>query len=228
METPRQQARRQTMADIVRLGREQLATATPAELSLRAIARDLGLVSSAIYRYVKDRDELLTLLIVDAYDELGEEVEAAVAQTADRPGRERLLALGRALRAWALREPSRFALLYGTPVPGYTAPSERTNDPGTRVAVALMGIVEQAWTAGRLTAPDDDLPDDVSEDMERLRQEYGLTLPPLVLARGIGLWSALVGAVAFEVHEHLGADTLTDPAAFFDAHLNTLIDTLGW
>ena len=79
MPTPRQVAREQTLRDIVRIGREQLATTTPAELSLRAVARELGLVSSAVYRYVKDRDALLTLLIVDAYDELGAEVEAAVA-----------------------------------------------------------------------------------------------------------------------------------------------------
>ena len=100
METPRQRARRQTMDDIVRLGREQLATVTPAELSLRAVARELGIVSSAVYRYVKDRDELLTLLIVDAYDELGGEVEDAVAAGSRRSPRARTLVACQAFRGW--------------------------------------------------------------------------------------------------------------------------------
>ncbi|RYI99735.1 MAG: TetR/AcrR family transcriptional regulator, partial [Actinomycetales bacterium] len=142
METPRQRARRQTMDDIVRLGREQLATVTPSELSLRAVARELGIVSSAVYRYVKDRDELLTLLIVDAYDELGAAVEDAVAAASRRAPRARALLACQAFRTWSLREPSRFALLFGTPVPGYAAPADRTVEPGTRVPAVLIKLLE--------------------------------------------------------------------------------------
>src|SRR3982751_5196633 len=76
--TPRERARTQTIADIVRLGREHLAVHGAAALSLRAVARDLGVVSSAVYRYVDNRDELLTLLLIDGYNELGDEVDAAV------------------------------------------------------------------------------------------------------------------------------------------------------
>lgn len=227
METPRQRARRQTMDDIVRLGREQLATVMPAEVSLRAIARDLGIVSSAIYRYVKDRDELLTLLIVDAYDELGAEVEAAVAAASRRAARGQVAAAAHAVRAWALREPSRFALLYGTPVPGYSAPDDRTGQPGTRVAVVLMTILEQAWQSGAVMAPDDSLPRSVRRDLEAVRSEFGLTMPPQLLARGITLWSSLIGAVSFEVHQHLGPDTLTRPADFFDVQLDGWAQSVG-
>ena len=76
--TPRERARAQTLADITRIGRDHLAADGAAALSLRAVARDLGVVSSAVYRYVKSRDELLTLLVVDAYNELGDAVDAAV------------------------------------------------------------------------------------------------------------------------------------------------------
>ena len=75
--TPRQRARAQTLEDITRIGRRHLATEGAAALSVRAVARDLGVVSSAIYRYVRSRDDLLTLLVVDGYDELGDEVDAA-------------------------------------------------------------------------------------------------------------------------------------------------------
>jgi len=77
--TPRERARVQTLTDITRIGRDQLAVHGAAALSLRAVARELGVVSSAVYRYVRNRDELLTLLIVDGYTELGDEVDAALA-----------------------------------------------------------------------------------------------------------------------------------------------------
>src|SRR6478609_2409050 len=106
--SPRARAREQTMRDIVRIGREHLATDGAAALSLRAVARDLGIVSSAVYRYVASRDELLTLLVVDGYDELGDAVDAALERVdaADHAGR--LAAIGRATRAWALAEPATY------------------------------------------------------------------------------------------------------------------------
>src|SRR5438128_11431415 len=106
--TPRERARAQTIADIVRLGREHLALHGAAGLSLRAVARDLGVVSSAVYRYVESRDELLTLLLIDAYGELGDEVDAAVDALPDDDYRGKFLALGRAVRRWALGEPASY------------------------------------------------------------------------------------------------------------------------
>lgn len=227
MTTPRELAREQTMRDIVRIGREQLATTTPAQLSLRAVARELGLVSSAVYRYVKDRDALLTLLIVDAFDELGTEVEAAVAAAPDESPTRQLQVAARALRAWGLREPSRFALLHGTPVPGYAAPAGTTNVPGTRVVVVLVGILERAHVDGRLRVIDGELPTPLRADVERIAVEYQLALPPTNLARILGLWSAVVGAVTFEVFGQYGPDTLTDPAGFLDTHVAVLAETVG-
>lgn len=227
MPTPRELAREQTMRDIVRIGRAQLATSTPAELSLRAVARELGMVSSAVYRYVKDRDALLTLLIVDAYDELGAEVEAAVNAAERRSPVGRLQAATQAMRTWGLREPSRFALLHGTPVPGYAAPRDTTVQPGTRVVVALMGVLEDAHRAGQVREVAGPLPRSLRTDMEAIREEFGLTLPAGNLVRGMGLWSALVGAVAFEVFDQYGPDTLTDPAAFLDVHVAALAETVG-
>ena len=98
--TPRERARAQTVADIVRLGREHLALHGAAALSLRAVARDLGVVSSAVYRYVENREELLTLLLIDAYNDLGDEVDAAVAAVPESDFGGRFAALGRAVRAW--------------------------------------------------------------------------------------------------------------------------------
>src|SRR3954462_9504215 len=114
--SPRAQARLDTIEQIKQIARDHLAADGP-NLSLRAVARDLGVVSSALYRYFASRDELLTALILDAYDSLGEAVEQADAAVnrADLLGR--WLATTHAVRSWALARPTEYALIYGSPVP---------------------------------------------------------------------------------------------------------------
>src|SRR6188508_245410 len=188
--SPRARAREQTMRDIVRIGREQLASEGAAALSLRAVARDLGLVSSAVYRYVASRDELLTLLVVDGYDELGDAVDASLAgiDRSDHAGRMR--AIGRALRAWGLAEPATYALLFGSPVPGYEAPAERTTGPGTRVVVRLVEVWEDAWQAGAVTVDEGAVsPRRLSRDLARIRRQMGITAPDELIARGLFAWA---------------------------------------
>jgi AcrR family transcriptional regulator len=226
--TPRERAREQTIGDIVRIGRGHLASQGAAALSLRAVARDLGVVSSAVYRYVKSRDELLTLLVIDAYDELGDAVDEAVGglPEADFPGR--LRALARAVRRWALREPARYALLFGSPVPGYEAPSERTTGPGTRVVLALVAIAEAAWRADALTAAAaPPLPKQLAKDLEAIRDEYALEAPAVVVSRWLQVWASLFGAVSFEVFGQYGTGTLTRPEELFDQQLDTLVELAG-
>ncbi|WP_019926453.1 TetR/AcrR family transcriptional regulator [Nocardia sp. BMG111209] len=226
--TPRARARARTMEDIVRIGREHLALHGAAALSLRAVARDLGVVSSAIYRYVRSRDELLTLLVVDGYTELGDVVDAALAAAPADP-RARLRALGHAVRDWALAEPARYGLLFGSPVPGYEAPAEQTVVPGTRVIVALLGVVEEAAAAGLLTEPAGSGPprESLRADIAVIRDQFGLRMPEWALARTLPAWSALFGAVSFDIFDMYGADTFTDRSAVFDYQLDTLCTMLG-
>ena len=226
--SPRARARERTMRDIVRIGREHLATDGAAALSLRAVARDLGLVSSAVYRYVASRDELLTLLVVDGYDELGDAVDAALAAVdgADHAGRMR--AIGRAVRAWGLAEPATYALLFGSPVPGYEAPAEQTTGPGTRVVVRLVEVWEDAWQAGVITAGEGAVsPRRLSRDLARIRRQMGLTVPEQLVARGLFAWAALFGCVTWEVFGQYGSATFTDPADLFERHLDALVETVG-
>jgi len=227
--TPRQRARTQTVADIVRLGRQHLATHGAAALSLRAVARDLGVVSSAVYRYVESRDELLTLLLIDAFGELGDEVDAAVGAVSEDDHVGRFMALGRAVRAWGLREPASYALLFGSPVPGYNAPAERTTGPGTRVIVALIGVLDAASRAGRLAVPPEsaELAPTLAADLAAIRSEFGLAIPEELVARGVLVWSSLFGAVSFEVFSQYGSDTFKAPEELFDHHLAVLAGVAG-
>jgi AcrR family transcriptional regulator len=143
----RQDTRDRIERQIIELGRRHLVTEGATGLSLRAIARDLGMVSSAVYRYVASRDELLTLLLVDAYSELADAVDRARDAAGDH-WRDQLLAIARAARQWAVDQPSSWALLYGSPVPGYHAPREQTVAPGTRVVGALFDTVAVGVAAG--------------------------------------------------------------------------------
>ncbi|WP_144661129.1 TetR/AcrR family transcriptional regulator [Paenarthrobacter nicotinovorans] len=228
--TPRERARAQTLVDIVRIGREHLAVHGAAALSLRAVARDLGVVSSAVYRYVQNRDELLTLLLIDGYNELGDQVDAAVAAVpeADFPGQFR--ALGRAVRQWAIREPASYALLFGSPVPGYQAPGERTTVPGTRVIFRLVGIFDAAQRAGTLNAevgPDVVIPPALAADLDAIRSELNLEVPESSLARGVLAWTSIFGAISFEVFGQYGPDTFKARDELFEHQLAVLEGVAG-
>lgn len=230
--SPRARARARTEAEILRIARDHLATTGAAGLSLRAIARDLGVVSSAVYRYVRSRDELLTLLVVDCYRELGGAAEAALEEVSPGDHHARFLALGRAVRHWAIAEPASYALLYGTPVPGYDAPGDRTTEPGTRVVRSLISLVESAWREGQLAGPPTPdrsatLAGTLAADFDRIRAEYDLTMPDEVMLRSFLVWSSLFGSVSFELFGQYGPDSITDAADLFEQQLGVLAGMLG-
>ena len=221
----RQDSRDRIEARIVELGREQLGTVGAAALSVRAIARDLGMVSSAVYRYVASRDELLTVLLVDAYTRLADEVDAArLGAGPSWTGQFR--AIARAVRRWAMAQPSGWALLYGSPVPGYHAPADLTVGPGTRVVGTLFDVVAAGLAAGDVALSEMRVPEPTAADFDGVRAEFGFDGDDGVLTRCLTVWAALVGAVSLEVFGQYGADTLRDPAAVFDLQVDLLLDAV--
>src|SRR5512139_2075019 len=142
--TARDRARAELTNEIKEAARRQLAADGAAKLSLRAVARELGMVSSAVYRYFPSRDELLTALIIDAYDALGAAVEVADQSPPATAVYDRWRAACSAVRTWARAHPHEYALIYGSPVPGYEAPKD-TVAPASRSGLVLVGIVRDAW-----------------------------------------------------------------------------------
>ena len=197
----RERARAEITAEITAEARRQLAVEGAAGLSLRAVARQLGMVSSGIYRYVANRDELLTMLIIEAYEALGDAVEESVAATVRQPPAVRFAAAARAVRAWALANPHEYALIYGSPVPGYAAPADTTG-PAVRVTFALAGIVTDAHRAG-LVDPPAAVPVDVTPalraDLDRVRAALDVALPDQVVVRLLAAWTQLFGLISFEL-----------------------------
>ena len=224
METPRQRQHRQTMADILGIAHGQLVTEGSAGLSLRAIARELGLVSSAIYRYVPSRDELLTLLIEESYNAFGDAVEAAEARCRREDLGRRWLTLGRAVRRWAVANPAEWALLYGSPVPGYHAPPERTTAAGSRVPFLVLQLLADADLE---PAPHDPpMTAALRRELDRLRPGLPGDLKPEVLARGLLAFSSLCGLVSLELFGQF-TNTVTQFPAHLDHQLTRLSATLG-
>ncbi|MCX5379863.1 TetR/AcrR family transcriptional regulator [Streptomyces sp. NBC_00091] len=194
----RERARIEVTAAIKDEARRRLAAEGAAKLSLRAVARELGMVSSALYRYFPSRDELLTALIIDAYDSLGAAAEnaEATALAAGAPPRARWIAVCEAVRAWALAHPHEYALIYGSPVPGYTAPLD-TVGPASRVANVLIGIVRAAYEGSGLALPP--LPAALRTEALRMTADFAEGLPPEVTAALVAACAQLVGLVSFEL-----------------------------
>jgi len=222
----RQESRQHIEARIVELGRSHLVDHGAAGLSLRAIARDLGMVSSAVYRYVANRDELLTLLLVDAYSDLADAVDRARDAAAELWSDD-VVAIAHAVRDWAVAYPARWALLYGTPVPGYHAPPDRTVRAGTRVVGAMFDAIAAGIATGDIMLTNDTAPQPMSSDFERIRREFGFPGDDPVVAKCFLLWAGVVGAVSLEVFGQYGADTLTDARAMFDAQVRLLVGVLA-
>ncbi|MFK4148728.1 TetR/AcrR family transcriptional regulator [Streptomyces sp. NPDC004065] len=193
----RARARTEITAAIKDEARRRLAAEGAAKLSLRAVARELGMVSSALYRYFPSRDDLLTALIIDAYDSLGGTAEEAHRSVAAGAGPlERWTAVCEAVRGWALAHPHEYALIYGSPVPGYSAP-QTTVPPAARVGLLLIGIVRDAHEQGTLSEPA--LPGALREEAERMRADLAPDLPAGVVAALVAAWAQLYGLVGFEL-----------------------------
>jgi AcrR family transcriptional regulator len=217
------------MAEIKAVARTHLAT-DGANLSLRAVARDMGMVSSALYRYYAGRDDLLTALIIDAYNDLGEAVEAADAAIADRGElRERWMAATRAVRNWALANPAEYALVYGSPVPGYAAPTD-TIAAAARTPVVLARILADGFGSGQLTEagfqPSKPLPDAVRADMARTSVDIAPDVPDELMLAGISGWIHLFGTVSLELFGQFN-NVIDARAEFFDGQMELMADVMG-
>jgi AcrR family transcriptional regulator len=211
--------------EIKRTARRQLAEAGAPNLSLRAVARDMGLVSSAVYRYFASRDDLLTALIIDAYNALGQAAEAADAAVdrADLIGRFR--AVCHAIRGWASANPHEYALTYGSPVPGYHAPQD-TIGPATRVTNVLSAIVIDGAAAGILRShPGEWLEAAVRDDLTRIEVRFP-GVSPAVTARGLVAWTEIFGAVSFELFGRLD-NVIFDRDAWFEHQVTAMARYVG-
>ncbi len=213
----RERAKEVIRTQLRSVARRHIAERGAADLSLRAVARELDMTSSAVYRHIGSRDELITSLIVESYDSV-----ADVAERADRAeagqGQDaaaRWLAICRAIREWALEHPHEYALLYGSPIPGYRAPID-VAEGSARIWRVVAGVMDTAVSTGVLR------PQSRTFDVEGLVTPYvlatvGQPAAPFTdfIVRGMALFSSLIGGISAELFGHFHGLT-TDPDRVFD------------
>lgn len=180
------------------------------------------MASSALYRYFPGRDDLLTALITDAYDEVGRAAEATTAATVGQPFTERWLALAAVVRGWAIANRHEYALIYGSPVPGYAAPQD-TVAPAVRLIMAMLELVVDAVEAGEVVSRVDQTDPDGA--LERIRLVAETEIPNDVLSRGIAAWTQLFGHLSFELFGQFHT-IVEDYDSFFTAQMTQTAETL--
>ncbi|MGJ3509999.1 TetR/AcrR family transcriptional regulator [Enemella sp. A6] len=211
----REQARADMTAQILAAARAEIAEHGGGGLSMRAVAREVGLVSSAVYRYFPTREALLTAMIIESYEHLAEVLGEV---TEDDPG-ERWRRLAHAFRGWALEHRHEYQLIYGTPVPGYVAPAETVPAAGAvagyfiAAVSAASGSVERHFTDAEL-----------ADQLDAPAGEFGVE--PSAMGAVLAELSALVGVVSLELSGHFVGTA--DPAdALFAAMVERQVQTLG-
>jgi AcrR family transcriptional regulator len=214
----RARVRAELTAEIKAVATRQLASAGASSLSLRAISRELGMASSAIYRYFTSRDDLLTALIIDAYNAVGDAADAADQACESTDHRGRFIAIAHAIRSWATQNPHQYALIYGSPVPGYAAP-EDTIDPATRNTVALLTVVVDALGASEPRPVESELGDALAQ----LNEFTDYRLTPEQLGGAVRAWGEIIGMISLELFGHFN-NAVTEPASMFAYAVDSLAD----
>ncbi len=249
--TARDRVRDEVTREILEVAGTHLAQEGAAALSLRSIARDLGMAPSALYRYFDGRDALLSALIVAAYTSLADAAEQAAdlageraagqsqasdeGTAADGSDAERWMAVPCAMRTWALARPHEWGLIFGSPVPGYRAPEE-TIIPYTRLAVALMRPVAESYRSGRLRI---ETPERASASASSAARAAALDTalapvrdvlmsdaPTSIVLRALQAWSTIIGAISLELFGHW-RNAVLDPQLLFTETIMSLGDQIG-
>lgn len=222
----RERLRAEAAQEIKTIALRLMAAGGPAAISLRAIAREMGMTAGALYGYYATRDDLVTELIAEVYTGLAEAEEAA-RDAVPRPDTAgRLLAVGTAFREWAIRNPEEFQLIYGDAVPGYQEPEGGAATAAERRACAVLtGLVADAWPRVRVSDADYAWSDFDSGFAAAIRAEFP-DLPPAAVALAMRVWGRMHGLVALEVYGHLRPQ-VRDPAKLYRAELLDLATTLG-
>jgi AcrR family transcriptional regulator len=216
--SPRQRYRDQTRAEAKQVALDQLAESGSSGISVNAIAKKMGVTGPALYRYFANRDALLTELIVDGYRDLAEAIENAAAEHRRKAPATRFKELAARLRSWALEQPHRYLLLFGTPVPGYRAPeltSELADRPMRVFLEVLADLAPDDLAAARST---------LDRQLVAWRTARGdANVPPALARRALFTWTRVHGLISLEIEGQL-AGTAVNPELLFRHEVQNLLN----
>jgi AcrR family transcriptional regulator len=201
-----------------------------ADLRFADIARDMGMTAPALYRYFADRDELLSALMVDGFQEMSEALNAALdaASPEDLAGRIRAAAV--AYRAFAKADPSRFSLLFGLPNPGFGRHSEHTSGPAAGATMAsLERLVQSVVEQGGLVRPlvREVGPTWAAESGSTAQRSDGTQIPADAYQALLHFLAAIHGFACLENFDHLNWISEQSRDELFDAQIDLLTIAMG-
>ncbi|MFF1833606.1 TetR/AcrR family transcriptional regulator [Streptomyces sp. NPDC058231] len=227
---PRARYREQTRAEIKEIALRQLAEGGIPAIALTRIAKELELSGPALYRYFAGRDDLLGVLIADAYQDLAAAVGETAEESANHALRHRLLSLAGTYRAWAVQQPHRYLLIAGSPLPGYTAPPETLAQAraalgpflplfaSAQPGPAVLPVVEQMTDWVR---QDPAVADWVAQYVEA---PGGMDRAGYALAGAVMAWTRMHGVVSLEVEGQFSGMG-HEPRVLLDVEMHTLADS---
>jgi len=219
--TRRERHRSATLKEIKQVARQLVVDSGPTAISLRAIARELGMSAAALYRYFPSLEALIADVASEIFDELSAAAEAAGRGEGEVDAQ--LVAMARGFRRWSIAHPQEFALLFGTPVPGVAemeaecAPAEH---PGARFGAVFVAPFARFWAElGRPPAPEDP---ELRRRLAPMYAAHGDILPPQAMYQFLIGWIRLYGVVALEVFGHLRW-AVDDVEPLFEAELAAFV-----
>jgi AcrR family transcriptional regulator len=226
--TRRERRRSETTAEIKEVALRLMAEGGPGAITLRAIAREMGMTANAVYSYFPTRDDLITTLIRDVYDDLADVLEAARDHHPATAAAARIMAWACGFRDWSLAHREGFRLIYGDPVPGYRAPEGgAAPDAERRVCAGLIGLAAGAWPHAESAYADQEFEWSDFEPalVTEVRRDFP-ALPPAAVAVALRIWGHLHGLVSLEVLGHLRTQT-SNPEKLYRNEIGHLVRALG-
>ncbi|MBO1414208.1 TetR/AcrR family transcriptional regulator [Streptomyces sp. FH025] len=220
--------RAEATSEIKAIALKHLAASGPASISLRAIAREMGMSAGAIYSYFASRDDLITVLIADVHTALANLLEAAHRTARSDDPASRMLAHATAYREWAITHPEEFRLVYGDPIPGYLSPTDGAgHEAAHRLCGVLLGVVGSAWPhmdTRRVGVREGW--SDFQPGLVALARDSFPELPPAAVGLCLRFWGRMHGLLALEVYGHL-SHQVADPAKLYQSDMLEQIAMLG-
>ncbi len=224
----REQVRREIAEEIKAVARKQMSQYGTAGLSLRAIGREMNITAPAIYNYYPSLDDLITALIMDAFSDLANSMEAARVNIASTNCTPKIEAMLFAYRQWAIEHPVDFQLIYGNPIPGYRAPVEITGPLARRPFLGLFELYAQALKTGEMVLPEEyqPAPQSIRDYLKTWRESSGIDIPDELVCLLMVGWARIHGLVMLELFHHL-QPVVGDVGALYEYEIHAFHKRLG-
>jgi AcrR family transcriptional regulator len=226
--TRRERIREATYEEIRSVAWKQVAELGVPALSLRAIAREMGMTAPGLYRYFPSRDDLVTALIIEAFDSFSQTLESARDACPADAHAVRYRAVCEAYFGWAMSAPARYTLIFGSPVPGYQM-GEAAYPSAQRSFLVLQAVIGEALRAGRIQPQADTIP--LSKELlarYATLQDFGMPYDSTATHLALTTWSTLHGITALHLYGYLGMFLAEQVQAFVQQEIEQLMRSLSF